>query len=325
MAVKTILAQAEIQVLLSGYDLGELLGAEPIGQGTVQTNYLLRTRRGKFVLRLYENRSFPSVQFECDLVCYLRAKRYPCPGIVPDRRGRSAGQWGGKPFVIFEFIEGQHLENPGPDQQRQLIWQAAKLQVLTRGYRPARRRFRWNYDPALCQALAQKAAQDSRLPSAAAKLAWHTAQLSALRLPYNLPKGICHCDFHFSNSLFQDGQFAALIDFDDANYTYLCYDLICLIDPFVSSFNWDTWQRFAPGSDIFDFQPGRWVLNEYMRVRPLLALEKRHLFDVYKLSILFDCIWYFERGDAADFYEKRKIEALDELGRAGFYHNLFET
>ncbi len=62
---------------------------------------------------------------------------------------------------------------------------------------------------------------------------------------------------------------------------------------------------------------------EYMKHRPLRPIEKRHLFDVYKLSILFDCIWFFERGEVNDFYEKRKINALNELGRDSFYDRLF--
>jgi hypothetical protein len=54
------------------------------------------------------------------------------------------------------------------------------------------------------------------------------------------------------------------------------------------------------------------------------SLEKRHIFDVYKLSVLIDCLWYFRRGKAEDFFEKRKIDALNNLGREKFFGNLFE-
>ena len=60
-----------------------------------------------------------------------------------------------------------------------------------------------------------------------------------------------------------------------------------------------------------------------MKYRRLNALEKRHLFDVLQLSILIDCIWFFERGGAEDFYEKRKIEFLNHLGRDKFFEALF--
>ena len=61
-----------------------------------------------------------------------------------------------------------------------------------------------------------------------------------------------------------------------------------------------------------------------MKHRPLNNNEKRHLFDVYKLSILIDCVWYFKRGNVSDFYEKRKIDYLNNLGREEFYDKVFK-
>jgi len=83
------------------------------------------------------------------------------------------------------------------------------------------------------------------------------------------------------------------------------------------------WSQFERGEDILDFRESRFVVTEYMKYRPLAPVEKRHLFDVYQLSILFDCIWYFERGDIRDFYERRKIDALNRFGRDAFYNQLF--
>ena len=91
----------------------------------------------------------------------------------------------------------------------------------------------------------------------------------------------------------------------------------------MTAFRWDTWQQFAPGETILNFISARAVVAEYMQYRPLSPIEKRHIFDVYKLSILFDCIWYFERGEPDDFYEKRKLDALNALGRDRFYQELF--
>ena len=55
----------------------------------------------------------------------------------------------------------------------------------------------------------------------------------------------------------------------------------------------------------------------------IVDIEKKHLFDVYKLSIMIDSIWNYERGGAEDFYEKLKIEFLDEVGKDAFYDKLF--
>lgn len=323
MAVKTEIPAEDFALILSGYRLGEYVDAQPLAGGAVQTNYRLRTTAGEFVFRLYENRSLGSVQFETHLIRYLTGRQYPCPAICEDRQGEAIGVYRQKPYVIFEFIPGHTVEHPTREQRRQLIEKAALLQELTRDYTPVGLEHRWNYSPELCRELATQAALRIANKDALAKLRWFEAELQQLQLPESLPKGICHCDFHFSNVLFDKGEFRALLDFDDANYTYLTFDLATLIDPFRPEFNWETWAGFERDAPVLEFTEARWVAAVYHGYRRLSPLEQAHLFDVYKLSVLFDAVWYFERGEAGDFYERRKIEALNALGREGFAAMLF--
>lgn len=91
MAVKTPLTPEDFLRVLLPYDLGALRWAEPTERGTVQTNYVLRTTRGRFVLRCYENRSRASVLFESDLLTYLTERRYPCAAPIPTTDGSHMG------------------------------------------------------------------------------------------------------------------------------------------------------------------------------------------------------------------------------------------
>lgn len=228
-----------------------------------------------------------------------------------------------QPYAVFEYVEGQHVEHPNERQREALIRAVAQLHLLTRRYRPAYARYRWNYSVALCEELATEAAHKIGSADAAAKLAWYREQLAGLTLPICLPKGICHCDFHYSNVLYRGDEIAALLDFDDANRTYLALDVAFLAEPFAPAFQWDTWQQFGPDDNVLDFTELRWVVAMYQRYRPLTRAEQKYLFDVVKLSILIDCLWYFERGAADDFYERRKIGHLDRLGRQAFREALF--
>jgi homoserine kinase type II len=312
VAVKTEFSKAEFVEILANYDLGEFRDSRPISKGTVQTNFWLQTANGEFVFRYYENRSREMVLFECDVIQRLVQHHYPCPAAMQNRAGASVGMHDGKPFVLFEFVEGYHVENPGADEREQLIQKAPELHTITEGYQPIHIEQRWNYNVGLCRELAGKAAAHLNTDSAREKLAWLKNALSKLELPESVPKGICHCDLHFENVLFRDSKFAALLDFDHANYTFLTFDLVGLIE----NFAW-------PHDGAFDFDKAREVVQTYIKYRALSGDEQRHLFDVYKLSILTDCVWYFARGDAADFYEKRKIEYLDGIGREGFCEWLF--
>ncbi|GHO46127.1 homoserine kinase [Ktedonospora formicarum] len=323
MAAKTMLSEHDLRAILANYHLGELVSFKPLTLGTVQTNCRITTTKGVFVFRYYESRSIGSVLFESNLIRHLKRKNYPCPGLLKNRGGGYVGIFNEKPYAIFEFVEGQHLERPTEIQQKQLIQKVAELQIITKGYKPRKTEYRWNYSVDLARELAHEAVSRIGSVNAEEKLKWFEDELAILQLPRTLPKGVCHCDFHFSNILFKNGEFQALLDFDDANYTFLTYDLATLINPFIPSFEWNTWHQFKPDDNVIDLYSAHSVASEYAHYRALSNSEKRHLFDVYKLSILFDCIWYFERGDVRDFYERRKIGHLNRLGRDAFYDGLF--
>lgn len=115
--------------------------------------------------------------------------------------------------------------------------------------------------------------------------------------------------------LFQDEHLVALLDFDDANYTYAPFDLVYLVDQWGWSYPEDTMDLGVAAS----------VVAAYNQHRPLSPLEQHHFFDVFKLAILIDCLWFSPRGSGEDFYERRKIEFLDSLGREQFETALFRN
>jgi homoserine kinase type II len=230
MAVKTAFSKQELIDILSNYALGEYKDARPFITGSVQTNFLLETTKDTFVFRYYENRSEGSVLFECNLIRYLKGKNYPCPAPIRNKCGGFVASYNEKPYLVFEFMEGQHIEEPDESQKNQLIRKVAELQSITRSYRPRNKKHRWNYSTELCRELARREADKIDTTNARQKLIWLEDELSKLDLPRSLPKGICHCDFHFSNVLFKDSKFNALLDFDDANYTFLMFDLVGLVE-----------------------------------------------------------------------------------------------
>ncbi len=314
MTVQTNFTDDDFNEILVQYDLGKSTKFAPIQSGTVQTNYVLTTTQGRFVLRYYENRSAESVLFESELLEFLAQHHYPSPRQCPRNDGSFVGSWLGKSYILFEFVEGEHVEALTAVHHHQLIQQAAQLQTLTKGYQSTYAPHRWNYTPELVQKLAQEKANQLNHEAAYQKYDWIMAQLNNLALPPQLPKGICHCDFHYTNIFFKEDKFIALLDFDDANLTFLQFDLIGLMES-------AAWHHTA---DQIDLGEARKIVQLYMQFRPLEPLEKQHLFDVYKLSILIDAIWFYNRWEGERFYERRKIESLDKIGRQQFFTALFK-
>lgn len=313
MAVKTHLSAEDFDQILQQYALGTLDSTQSMKSGTVQSNFLIQTTAGRFVLKVYESRAIKSVRFEANLVAYLCNHHFPCAGILRNWHGQFVGICQEKPYMLFEFIKGQHHDHLSHKQRQQVIEVAAQLQTITSRYRPALKAYRWNYDAQLCLALAHAEAEKIGTTNAFAKHDWFKQAIKDLNLPGQHPKAICHADYDPSNLLFNGDTLLALIDFDDANYTYSTFDLVHLID----SWAW-------PFQGQFSADTARDIIYQYDLHRSLSPIEKQHLFDVHKLQIFIDGIWFFARGEASNFYERQKIAFLNGLGREGYYHLLFE-
>ena len=56
MAVYTEVGDEELSAFLATYDIGTVLSYKGIAEGVENSNYLLRTTRGSYILTLYEKR-----------------------------------------------------------------------------------------------------------------------------------------------------------------------------------------------------------------------------------------------------------------------------
>ncbi len=150
----------------------------------------------------------------------------------------------------------------------------AELQNSARNYRLTYAQYRWNYGIKFCERQAKDIVRTIATENAREKLTWYRHQLSELVLPMSLPKDICHCDFHFSNVLFKNNVFCSLLDYDNANYTFLTFDLGCLIDLFIPMFRWDTWEKFDLSEKVLSFESVRKTVSEYQKYRTLNSTGK---------------------------------------------------
>jgi homoserine kinase type II len=310
MPVQSTISEADFETIVSRYNLGTYQGFETFSHGTIQTTILLKTSSGKYVLRYYEIRPEKHVLFEIALFNYLKAEQYPVPAIIKTSSGHDYGLYKGKPFIVIEYIEGEHAENPNEhfdqEQAAKVVEVVARLHTLTTGYMPDNAKDREEYNAAYCLKTYR---ERPRVVDAKVREAWLKEELAGLEFPSALPRGICHADLNYGNFLFRDGKIVAVLDFDMSFYTYLLYDVASLI----------YWWAWEPGKG-FKAKEAAFIAREYAKHRVLGELEKRHIFDALKLLILLGISW----SEESEFEENKKmIEHLNEIGRKGFYTMLF--
>ncbi len=317
--VKTILSEIDVTEVFSNYNFNKPKLIYPIEAGAVQSNYMCEFDSFKAVLRIYENRTFEEISYEIDILNQLKVKNYPCPYPYEIKNNDYIGKLRDKHFVLYKFIEGEHIITPTEQQKVQLVEEVAKFNIAAKNMRSEYEKYRLNYNTDFCIRLAKGISEKINTPNSNEKYSWYLKEIDKLILPDEMSFGVCHCDFHFTNIMFKDGVVNGLIDFDDCNYTYSIFDLVLLLDPFeYNDFNWDNWHEFNIDTIKFDFTKPKEILKHYMKINPLINIDLAHIYDVLKLTVLIDCLWYFERGDVKAFYERAKIEYLNKIGRDNF-------
>jgi homoserine kinase type II len=117
MAVYTQVSAEALGEFLARYDVGELVSAKGIAEGVENSNYLVETTRGRFILTLYEKRvNAEELPYFMGLLDHLADKGLAVPPAIKDRRGVEIQELEGRPACLIKFLSGVSLSHPTPAQ-----------------------------------------------------------------------------------------------------------------------------------------------------------------------------------------------------------------
>src|SRR4029077_12812787 len=107
MAVYTEIGDDELRTFVAAYDIGAVLSCKGIAEGVENSNYLLGTERGSFILTLYEKRVAPEdLPFFIALMDHLAQQGVACPTPVRAKDGAALRELCGRPAAIVTFLNG---------------------------------------------------------------------------------------------------------------------------------------------------------------------------------------------------------------------------
>ncbi len=265
MAVYTEIADDELARFIDSYGLGPVSSCKGIAEGVENTNYLVATAKGRFILTLYEKRvAAADLPFFLGLMEHLAAKGLSCPTPLRDLEGRNLRELAGRPAALVTFLDGLWLRHPMPRHCRSVGVALAELHedgrdfAMSRpnalgpaGWRPLFERFRDRADE-IQMGLGHTIETELQTVLAA----W----------PQGLPAGVIHADLFPDNVFFQGDRLSGLIDFYFACNDLFAFDLaVCL----------NAW-CFTPEVK-FDREKGAALLAGYQSVRKLTGPEREAL------------------------------------------------
>jgi len=225
MAVYTKVSAEEIGRFLARFDVGTLVSAKGIAEGVENSNYLLETTQGKYILTLYEKRVNPAdLPFFIALLDHLAAHGCLVPPMIADRKGQKIQQLCGRSACLIVFLPGVSVSHPTEAQARST---GKALGDMHRALADFDRERRNSMDHDGWRTLAEQcgpAELDKIAPGLAKAITQELDHLDA-QWPQELPRSAIHADLFPDNVLMLGDQVTGLIDFYFSCTDIRAYDL----------------------------------------------------------------------------------------------------
>ena len=261
MAVYTEVADEELEAFIASYDIGALTSCKGIAEGVENSNYLVQTEAGRYILTLYEKRVAPKdLPYFLALMEHLAARGIRCPLPVHDREGRNLRKLAGRPAALINFLDGVSVRHASIEQCASLGRALGRLHVAGESFAQTRANSLSlpGWGP-LANAIGKRA--DTVIRGLAGEIGKELAHLDKA-WPRDLPQGVIHADLFPDNVFFLGQEVSGLIDFYFACTDMLAYDIaICL----------NAWCFESDAS--LNITKARAFLQAYEGVRPLTANE----------------------------------------------------
>ena len=291
MAVYTEVDDDELAAFVAGYDIGEITACKGIAEGVENSNFLLQTDRGSFILTIYEKRVRPEeLPFFLGLMDHLAMRDVPCPTPLHGRDGEALRSLAGKPAAIVTFLQGVWPKRPTAQHCGELGAAMARMH-LAGGDFTLTRANDLSVDGWRRLVVSTELRADTVMQGLAREIASEFRDLER-NWPTGLPSGVIHADLFPDNVFFLGEKLSGLIDFYFACNDALAYDLaVCL----------NAW--CFEGNVEFNITKARRLLRGYREVRDIGADE-------------MEALPWLARGAALRFLLTRLFDWLNQVDGA---------
>jgi homoserine kinase type II len=260
MAVYTQVPSEALQALIARYDVGDLVSAKGIAEGVENSNFLVDTTGGRFILTLYERRvDAGDLPFFLALLGHLADRGNPVPRALRDRHGVQVQQAVGRPACLIEFLPGVSVTRPSPAQAQATGAALGRMHLGLRDFAGSRPN---SLGLAGWHALAERCGdQLDAIESGLRKRVSNELAWLDTHWPSTLPRAVVHGDLFPDNVLMLGDRVTGLIDF-----YFSCTEIRA----------WDLAVTHSAWSFVPDYDPalGDALIAGYETEHPLLPEER---------------------------------------------------
>jgi homoserine kinase type II len=227
MAVYTKISNKDIRLINSKFDIDEIKSFQGIRKGIENTNYLLKTKKEKFILTIFEKRvSNREIPFFMKLMDSLNQSKISCPKPLKDKNENYLIKLKNKNACVVSFLKGKDKQILNINNCYQVGKIISQMHSITKKLKFSRKNSMGikNLNP-LLKSIKFKSKKNSNLEK------FLIQNLSNIKKnwPSKLPSGIIHGDLFIDNIFFNKNKLSGVIDFYFAANDFFMYEIaICI-------------------------------------------------------------------------------------------------
>ncbi len=227
MAVYTKINKRDISSINNQFEIGKIIDFNGITKGIENTNYLLKTKKNKFILTIFEKRvSNKEIPFFMRLMEILHSSNINCPKPLKNKNGSYLIKLRNKTACVVSFLNGKDKIKLNSKNCFAVGKMMAKIHQATKNIKISRKNSMGIKELGpLLKSIKFKSKKFSNLEK------FLTNNLNDVKKnwPLGLPKGIIHGDLFIDNIFFKKDKLSGVIDFYFAANDIFMYEIaICI-------------------------------------------------------------------------------------------------
>jgi len=227
MAVYTKIISKDIHLINSKFNIDEIKSFQGIKKGIENTNYLLKTKKEKFILTIFEKRvSNKEIPFFMKLMDNLNQSKISCPKPLKDKNGNYLIKLKNKTACVVTFLKGKDKQTLNLNNCYQVGKIISQMHSITKKLKFSRKNSMGikKLNP-LLKSIKFKSKKNSNLE----KFLMQNLSNIKKNWPAKLPYGIIHGDLFVDNIFFNKDKLSGVIDFYFAANDFFMYEIaICI-------------------------------------------------------------------------------------------------
>ena len=265
MAVYTRISEGDLNLIEKKFNIGTIISYSGIKKGIENTNYLIKTKKKKIILTIFEKRvQKKDLPFFMNLMFGLSRQKIKCPEPIKNKKGKYLFKIKNKTACLVSFLEGKDKINLTNKDCYVVGKNAALLHMAAKKLRIHRKNSLSvnSWGPLLLSLIHISEKLSSNLIN--------TMKIDLIDIkkkwPNNMPHGVIHCDLFIDNIFFFKKKYYGFIDFYFSANDFLAYELATCVNALC----------FKKRNNVYvlDKNKSSQLLKGYETVRKLNSKEK---------------------------------------------------